>query len=76
MEIVPLVSFDLMTLQLTVPNMACAACAGKITQAVTAIDPTATIAADPKTKLVNIETQQPEDLICAAITAAGYTVVA
>jgi copper chaperone len=64
-----------MTLQLTVPNMACAVCAGKITQAVTAIDPTATIAADPATKLVNVETQQSADIIRKAITAAGYTVM-
>jgi copper chaperone len=65
-----------MTLQLTVPNMACAVCAGKITQAVQTIDPTATIAADPSTKLVNIETQQPEAAIRSAIVAAGYTVAA
>ncbi len=67
-------AIDTMTLQLTVPNMACAVCAGKITQAVTAIDPTATIVADPATKLVNIETEKPEDLIRQAITTAGYTV--
>jgi copper chaperone len=63
-----------MTLQFTVPSMACAKCADKITQAVTALDPTATIVADPKTKLVNIQTQQPAETIRTAITAAGYTV--
>lgn len=63
-----------MTLQLKVPNMACSACATTITNAVTAIDPTAKVDADPKTKLINIETQQSEAAIKEAITAAGYTV--
>ena len=63
-----------MTLQLTVPNMACSACSETITQAVKAIDSTATVHADPKTKLVNIETQQSEAAVKAAIVAAGYTV--
>jgi len=63
-----------MTLQLTVPNMACSACVTTITEAVKEIDTTAKVEADPKTKLVNIETQQSETAIKAAITAAGYTV--
>lgn len=45
-----------MTLQLTVPNMACSACGETITNAVKAFDPAATVQADPKTKLVNVET--------------------
>lgn len=63
-----------MTLQLKVPNMACSACGETITEAVTAIDPTAKVEADPKTKLVSIETQQSEAAVKEAITAAGYTV--
>jgi copper chaperone len=63
-----------MTLQLTVPSMACSACASTITQAVTAVDPTAKVEADPATKLVKIETQQPETQIKEAIAAAGYPV--
>ena len=63
-----------MTLQLTVPNMACSACVTAITQAVIAIDPTAKVAADPKTKQVNIETQKPDSEVKQAIAAAGYTV--
>jgi len=64
----------IMTLQLTVPNMACSACGETITNAVKAVDPVATVQADPKTKLVNIETQQSETAIKQAITDAGYTV--
>ena len=63
-----------MTLQLKVPNMACAACSGAIAKAVTAIDPSAKVDADPKTKLVKIETQQSESAVKKAIAAAGYTV--
>lgn len=63
-----------MALELTVPNMACSACGDTITKAIKAIDPAATVQADPKTKLVNIETQASEADIKQAITAAGYTV--
>lgn len=63
-----------MTLQLTVPNMACAACSETITNAIKAIDSTATVEAEPKTKQVNVETQASETAIKQAITAAGYTV--
>lgn len=63
-----------MTLQLTVPNMACSACAETITKAVQAVDPAAKISADPKTKQVNIETQALEPAIRAAIATAGYTI--
>lgn len=64
-----------MTLQLTVPTMACSACADTISKAVAAIDPTAAVEADPKTKLVKIETHQSETAIRDAIVAAGYPVV-
>ncbi|MBW4617066.1 MAG: heavy-metal-associated domain-containing protein [Desmonostoc vinosum HA7617-LM4] len=65
-----------MTLQLKVPNMACSACGETITKAIQTVDPTATVQADPKTKLVNIETQALETAITEAITSAGYTVAA
>ncbi|GBE93828.1 heavy-metal-associated domain-containing protein [Nostoc cycadae] len=61
-----------MTLQLTVPKLACSACANTITKAIQSIDSTATVQADPKTKLVSIETQAPETKIKELITAIGY----
>lgn len=64
----------LMTLQLKVPNMACSACGETITKAIQAVDPTAKVEADPKTKLVRIETQTTEAAVQEAITAAGYSV--
>lgn len=63
-----------MTLQLTVPNMACSACGEAITAAIQAIDSAATVETDPQTKRVTVETAQPEAAVKQAITAAGYTV--
>jgi copper chaperone len=63
-----------MAIQLTVPNMACSACSDTITKAIKAVDPAAAVQADPKTKLVNVETQAAETAIKQAITDAGYTV--
>lgn len=61
-----------MTLQLKVPDIACAACVDTVTKAVKSVDPTAEVNADAKTKLVNVETQQPETAIREAIANAGY----
>lgn len=61
-----------MTLQLTVPNMACDACAKNITNAVKALDSSATVTADPKTKQVDIETETAETAIREALEQAGY----
>lgn len=63
-----------MTLALTVPNLACSACVETVTQAIQAVDATAQVTADPKTKAVTIDTDAPESAIKAAITGAGYTV--
>jgi copper chaperone len=61
-----------MTIQLTVPDMACSACSETITQAILAIDAQASIKADPKTKQVTVETQASESSVKEAISAAGY----
>ncbi|MBD1996932.1 heavy-metal-associated domain-containing protein [Oculatella sp. FACHB-28] len=63
-----------MALELQVPNMACSACSDTITKAIKAIDPAATVQADPKTKQVKVETQQSETAVKQAIADAGYTV--
>ena len=46
-----------MALQLMVSKLACSSCVKTVTEAVRTVDPKATIQADTKTKLVNIETQ-------------------
>jgi copper chaperone len=61
-----------MTLQLTVPKMACSACVNTITKAIKTVDPNATVQAEPKTKLVIVETQASQTAITEAIAAAGY----
>ncbi|MDB9305741.1 MULTISPECIES: heavy-metal-associated domain-containing protein [Cyanophyceae] len=63
-----------MTLKLTVPNMACSACATNITNAVKTVDANATIQADPQTKFVSVDTQASETAIKDALAAAGYPV--
>ncbi|MBD6615454.1 heavy-metal-associated domain-containing protein [Komarekiella sp. 'clone 1'] len=63
-----------MTLQLKVPNMACFACGDTITKAVKTVDSTATVQADPKTKVVLVDTNASETVIKEAITTAGYSV--
>lgn len=70
-----LIEFSLllpMTIKLTIPGMACSACANNITNAVKAVDAYAIVEADTKTKLVNVETQASESTIKEALTAAGY----
>ncbi len=52
--------------------MACSACVNTITKAVKAVDPNAAVQAEPKTKLVLVETQASETKIKQAIAAAGY----
>lgn len=63
-----------MTLQLTVPNLAFSSCVKVVTAAVKAVNPDATIQADTKTKLVNVETQASGIVIKKAITVAGYPI--
>jgi copper chaperone len=58
----------------TVPDLACGACADKISQAIHSIDPQAQITANPQTKLVQIESELAVVTLQTTITAAGYTV--
>lgn len=54
--------------------MACSACGDTITKAVKTVDPTAMVQADPKTKIVLVDTNADETVIKEAITTAGYSV--
>ncbi len=65
-----------MTLQLTVPKLACSACVNTITKAVKTVDPNAKVQAEPKTKLVVVETQADQTAIQDVIAAAGYPATA
>lgn len=61
-----------MTIQLTVPKLACSACVNTINTAILKIDATATVKADTKTKTVSVETQASETAIKEAIASVGY----
>jgi copper chaperone len=61
-----------MTVQLRVPDMACEACAKTITQAILAIDESASVKADTKTKEVIVETQASAASVKNAIAEVGY----
>lgn len=63
-----------MILDFNVPNLACSACVEAVTQAVKAVDASAEVVADPKTKAVSVTTQASAAAIQDAITAAGYTI--
>lgn len=57
---------------LRVSKMACSACVNTITQAIHSVDATAKVQAEPKTKLVNIETQASASAIKEALASVGY----
>lgn len=61
-----------MKLQLTVPQMACEACAETITKAIQSIDSEAQVQADPNTKQVEVETTASEAALKEALSQAGY----
>lgn len=63
-----------MTFDFKVPNLACSACVEAVTKAVKAVDDSAEVTADPKTKEVAVTTSASEAAIKEAIVAAGYTV--
>lgn len=64
------------TLAMTVPDMACGACATTITEAVHAIDPTANVKTNLESKAVEITASVGAEALTEAIQKAGYTVQA
>jgi copper chaperone len=62
------------TLAVTVPDMACGACATTITEAVQAVDPTADVKTNLESKAVEITASVGAEALTEAIQKAGYTV--
>ncbi|MBC7516838.1 MAG: heavy-metal-associated domain-containing protein [Alkalinema sp. FL-bin-369] len=58
----------------TVPDMMCGSCGKKIIAAVTGVDPTSVVTADPETKLVTILTRCDEGMVRDAIEQVGFEV--
>lgn len=63
-----------MNLKLTIPSMACSACADTITKVVRDLDSEARVEANLTTKVVEIETKAQQAAIAMAISEAGYPV--
>lgn len=62
--------------QLTVEDMSCGHCVGRVTKAVQGIDEAAKVSVDLPSKRVSIDSDADLDRIVAAIDAAGYPVSA
>ncbi|WJF91122.1 cation transporter [Paraburkholderia bonniea] len=62
-----------MTIELTVKGMSCQHCVAAVTQAVHALDASATVNIDLAAGHVTIHSTQPSDTFCQAINEAGYT---
>ncbi|MDF0377593.1 heavy-metal-associated domain-containing protein [Methylophilus sp. YYY-1] len=56
-----------------IENMTCGGCARGVTSAIKAVDPAASIAADPPTRTVNVETMVARDEIVSALINAGFS---
>jgi copper chaperone len=59
-----------------VQGMSCGHCAGAVTQAVKALDPTAEVKVDLASGKVEVQSQQDAAAIAAAIEEEGYKVAA
>ena len=59
---------------ITVPDMACGACADTITRTVKEIDPSASIDTNLDSKAVKISSGMHHETLTRAIKKAGYTV--
>ena len=53
-----------------IDNMTCSGCARSVTVAIRALDPTATVRADPPARVVEVESARPEAELRAALAAA------
>ena len=59
-------------MQLSVPDMSCGHCRAAVTQALTALDPSAQVRVDLTTRKVDLTTSAPVAAVVAALDAAGY----
>jgi Cu+-exporting ATPase len=62
--------------ELTVEDMSCGHCVGRVTKSVQAIDKDAKVEIDLPTKKVKVDSTADLDAIARAIDAAGYPVTA
>ncbi|AOJ03135.1 MULTISPECIES: heavy-metal-associated domain-containing protein [Burkholderia] len=55
-----------------VKDMSCGGCANAITQAITAVDPSATVSVDVASKVVEVGSTLGAERVAAVIEAAGF----
>ncbi|AFY48253.1 copper chaperone [Nostoc sp. PCC 7524] len=63
-----------MALKLKVPDIACDACAEKITDSIHVMEPDALVDVNVKDKTVTVESAASEESIKQVIVAAGYSI--
>ncbi|MFQ1064871.1 heavy-metal-associated domain-containing protein [Bordetella trematum] len=59
-------------MQFHIDGMTCGGCARSVTKAIQAVDPQATVVADPPSRLVKVESALAQAQIVAALREAGY----
>ncbi|MDN7674261.1 heavy-metal-associated domain-containing protein [Burkholderia oklahomensis] len=59
-------------MKLEVKDMSCGGCANAITQAITAVDPSATVSVDVTSKVVEVGSTLGAERVAAIIEAAGF----
>lgn len=59
-------------MEFNIPAMSCGHCAGVITQAVKALDPSAQVKVDLASKKVAVESSQDRQIVAKALAEAGY----
>ena len=60
----------------TVTGMTCGHCEKAVTRALKAADPQAQVTIDRAANLVDVQSEQPREVLAAAITEEGYAVAA
>jgi copper chaperone len=58
-----------------IQNMTCGGCVRGVTRAIQSADPAAQVYADPANRRVDIVSEQPQAVLQAALTKAGYQAV-
>ena len=59
-------------MQLRIEDMTCGGCAKSVTAAITSVDPSAKVEANPAARTVRVVTSASEDQILKVLDQAGY----
>lgn len=63
-------------MKLHIENMTCGGCARSVTRAITLLDDSARVEADPASRTVTVQTSAPPAEVLKALDAAGFSAVA